>query len=161
VVQTCNPNHLVGRDQEDGGSWPAQAKSSWDPISTNGWDRVVQAYYPSYLGKHKWEACGSCWSGHKMRPYLKYNQYIKGRGVAHWQIINHASVRSSEFNSQYCHTKKGQRITCTEFRGREIYFLNVYYCLWETLMLSSWALWKWIFIYCYSLYFINFMLFIT
>jgi hypothetical protein len=33
VAQTCNPSYLGGRDQEDQGSKPAQAKSSRDPIS--------------------------------------------------------------------------------------------------------------------------------
>jgi hypothetical protein len=33
LAQACNPSYLGGRDWEDGGSWPAQAKSSRGPIS--------------------------------------------------------------------------------------------------------------------------------
>jgi hypothetical protein len=33
VAHTCNPSYSGGRDQEDRGSKPAQANSSWDPIS--------------------------------------------------------------------------------------------------------------------------------
>jgi hypothetical protein len=35
VVHTCNPSYSGGRDQEDHSSKPAQANSSWDPISKN------------------------------------------------------------------------------------------------------------------------------
>jgi hypothetical protein len=31
VVQAYNPSYLGGWDQEDQGSMPAQASSSWDP----------------------------------------------------------------------------------------------------------------------------------
>jgi hypothetical protein len=33
LAQSCNPSYLGGRDQEDHGSKPVQANSSWDPIS--------------------------------------------------------------------------------------------------------------------------------
>jgi hypothetical protein len=32
VVHACDPSYSGGRDQEDGGSKPAQANSSLDPI---------------------------------------------------------------------------------------------------------------------------------
>jgi hypothetical protein len=32
VTQACNPNYSGGRNQEDHGSKPAQANSSFDPI---------------------------------------------------------------------------------------------------------------------------------
>jgi hypothetical protein len=32
VAHTCNSSYSGGRDQEDCGSKPARAKSSWDPI---------------------------------------------------------------------------------------------------------------------------------
>jgi hypothetical protein len=33
MAHTCIPSSSEGRDQEDHGSKPAQAKSLWDPIS--------------------------------------------------------------------------------------------------------------------------------
>jgi hypothetical protein len=35
VAHTCNPSYSGNRDQEDHGSKPAQANSSWDPILKN------------------------------------------------------------------------------------------------------------------------------
>jgi hypothetical protein len=35
TAHTCNPNYSGGRDQEDGGSKPALANSSRDPILKN------------------------------------------------------------------------------------------------------------------------------
>jgi hypothetical protein len=35
VAHTCNPSYSGCRDQEDQGLKPAQANSSWDPISKN------------------------------------------------------------------------------------------------------------------------------
>jgi hypothetical protein len=35
VAHTCNPSYSGGKDQEDNGSKPAQAKSLQDPISKN------------------------------------------------------------------------------------------------------------------------------
>jgi hypothetical protein len=35
VIYPGNPSYYGGRDQEDHGSKPAQAMSSWDPISKN------------------------------------------------------------------------------------------------------------------------------
>jgi hypothetical protein len=35
VAQACNPSYSEGRDQEDHGSKPGGANSSWDPISKN------------------------------------------------------------------------------------------------------------------------------
>jgi hypothetical protein len=35
VAHTCNPSYSEGRDQEDCGSKPAQANSSWDLILRN------------------------------------------------------------------------------------------------------------------------------
>jgi hypothetical protein len=37
VSHACNPGYFGGGDWEDHGSRPAGAKSSQDPISTNGW----------------------------------------------------------------------------------------------------------------------------
>jgi hypothetical protein len=42
VAPACNPSYSGGKDLEDGGLRPAQAKSSWDPISTNkSWAPVI------------------------------------------------------------------------------------------------------------------------
>jgi hypothetical protein len=35
VAHACNPSCSGGRDQEDCGSKPARANTSWDPISKN------------------------------------------------------------------------------------------------------------------------------
>jgi hypothetical protein len=35
VAHACNPSYSGGRDQEDRGSKPVWANSSWDPISKN------------------------------------------------------------------------------------------------------------------------------
>jgi hypothetical protein len=51
VTNICNPSYSGGRDQEDLGSKPAWANSSWDPISKK-----------PFFKKKGW------WSGSRCRP---------------------------------------------------------------------------------------------
>jgi hypothetical protein len=50
MAQVCNPSYSGGRDQEDWGSKPAQANSSWDPIlkKTITKRRVAQGVGPEF-----------------------------------------------------------------------------------------------------------------
>jgi hypothetical protein len=52
VAHACNPSYIGGRDQEDHGSKPAQANSSWDSISkisnTKRAGRVAQGIGPEF-----------------------------------------------------------------------------------------------------------------
>jgi hypothetical protein len=50
VAHACNSSYSGGRDWEDGGSRPAWAKSSRDPISINNLGVVVNTCHPSYAG---------------------------------------------------------------------------------------------------------------
>jgi hypothetical protein len=51
VPQVCNPSYLGGRDQENSGSRPAQAKNcSQDPISINGWVLWYMLVIPATWG---------------------------------------------------------------------------------------------------------------
>jgi hypothetical protein len=50
VAHACNPSYSTGRDQKDYSLRPAQAKISWDPISTNG-QTWCHFCHPSYREK--------------------------------------------------------------------------------------------------------------
>jgi hypothetical protein len=47
----CNPGYLGGRDLENCGLRPAQAKSSQNPISTNKKLNLMYICHPSYEGR--------------------------------------------------------------------------------------------------------------
>jgi hypothetical protein len=52
VAHACNPSYSGSRDQEDFGLNPAQANSSWDPITKKGWRPWVSTN-PSTAKKKK------------------------------------------------------------------------------------------------------------
>jgi hypothetical protein len=54
VVQAYNLSYLGDRESDHHNSRPAEAESSGNPISTNGWVQwLVCLASPSYLGKYK------------------------------------------------------------------------------------------------------------
>jgi hypothetical protein len=78
VTHAYNSSYLGGWDQEDCGLRSAQAKPSWDPISTNNrvwWHKPV---IPATAGNLKWADGSLGRSEQKTRPYLQNNQSKKG-----------------------------------------------------------------------------------
>jgi uncharacterized protein YdcH (DUF465 family) len=56
VAHTCNPSYSKGRDQEDHGSKPAWANSSWDPLLKKPFTKraggVAQAVGPEFKSQY-------------------------------------------------------------------------------------------------------------
>jgi hypothetical protein len=53
VAKACDPNCLGGRDQEDWGSKPAQASSSWDPnTQKKGTGGMAQGVGPDFKSQY-------------------------------------------------------------------------------------------------------------
>jgi hypothetical protein len=53
VAHAHHPSYSRGGNQEDHCLRPDQAKSSWDPTSTNSWVPWLHTCHPSYCRKHK------------------------------------------------------------------------------------------------------------
>jgi hypothetical protein len=71
VDQVCNPSFLGGKDQEYWGSSPAWAKSSQDPISTNGWVRLWAPFVSAIWGSKSREIMVQVGPGIKWDPISK------------------------------------------------------------------------------------------